>query len=215
MRGFWGDLGTRWRIREQYFKAYPVCRWAQPAVEAALALQRAHRFAADDIVALSIESFREAIALGLGVRDGDDDRRSAIQPAVTRSRRRWCSATSAPPRSSAPKLADPRVARLQRAMTLTEDAEFSRRFPAERWARVRITLADGRTLVSEPARARGNPENPLADDELTRRSIRATPSRCSARRARRESSTPCDRLPTDRAALPALLDDILRSHSRR
>jgi 2-methylcitrate dehydratase PrpD len=45
-RAFWGDLGTRWRIREQYFKAYPVCRWAQPAVEAALALQRAHRFAA-------------------------------------------------------------------------------------------------------------------------------------------------------------------------
>ena len=23
----WDDLGSRWRIREQYFKAYPVCRW--------------------------------------------------------------------------------------------------------------------------------------------------------------------------------------------
>src|SRR5215470_2395180 len=42
--GLWTDLGTRWRIREQYFKAYPVCRWAQPAVEAALALQRAQKF---------------------------------------------------------------------------------------------------------------------------------------------------------------------------
>ena len=50
-RRFWSDLGTRWRIREQYFKAYPVCRWAQPAVEAALALQRAHGFAADDAIA--------------------------------------------------------------------------------------------------------------------------------------------------------------------
>jgi 2-methylcitrate dehydratase PrpD len=28
----WGELGERWRIREQYFKAYPVCRWAQPAM---------------------------------------------------------------------------------------------------------------------------------------------------------------------------------------
>ncbi|HET6801380.1 MAG TPA: hypothetical protein VFI50_01950, partial [Casimicrobiaceae bacterium] len=45
-------------------------------------------------------------------------------------------------------------------------AEFSRRFPDERWARVTIALADGRTLVSEPARARGNPENPLPDAEL-------------------------------------------------
>ena len=41
-----------------------MCRWAQPAIEAALELQRAHRFAADDIAAIAIESFREAVALG-------------------------------------------------------------------------------------------------------------------------------------------------------
>jgi 2-methylcitrate dehydratase PrpD len=33
----WSDLGQRWRILEQYEKAYPVCRWAQPAVEAVAA----------------------------------------------------------------------------------------------------------------------------------------------------------------------------------
>src|SRR5437868_11030996 len=36
----WRDLGARWRIREQYFKAYPVCRWAQPAIEAARSEER-------------------------------------------------------------------------------------------------------------------------------------------------------------------------------
>ena len=30
----WGSLGARWAIMEQYLKPYPVCRWAQPAVEA-------------------------------------------------------------------------------------------------------------------------------------------------------------------------------------
>ena len=65
-----------------------------------------------------------------------------------------------------PKLADPRVRRLLSVMEVTEDLEFSRRFPAERWARVRITLKDGRVLASEPAIARGNPENPLTDDEI-------------------------------------------------
>ena len=64
MPDLWDDLGTRWRIREQYFKAYPVCRWAQPAIEAALALQREHGFAADDIASIAIESFREAVELG-------------------------------------------------------------------------------------------------------------------------------------------------------
>jgi 2-methylcitrate dehydratase PrpD len=51
-------------------------------------------------------------------------------------------------------------------MAPTENGEYSRLFPAERWARVEITLNDGRKLVSESARARGNPENPLADAEL-------------------------------------------------
>ena len=196
VRDFWDDLGTRWRIREQYFKAYPVCRWAQPAVEAALALQRAHRFAADDIAALSIESFREAIALG-----------SACAMATTTEEAQYSLpfpvaaalvfGDIGPAEVSAPKLADARVVRLQRTMTLTEDAEFSRRFPAERWARVSITLADGRTLASEPARARGNPENPLADPELTHKYFAyAEPVLGTARAARIERAV---RLPSNRS----------------
>jgi 2-methylcitrate dehydratase PrpD len=62
----WTDLGSRWRISEQYFKAYPVCRWAQPAIEAALALQRTHDFTDGEIVSVEIETFREAVLLGSG-----------------------------------------------------------------------------------------------------------------------------------------------------
>src|SRR5262249_28600130 len=61
---FFGDLGTRWRITEQYLKAYPVCRWAQPAIEAAPYLKRRHGFEPDAIAGIAIESFREAVALG-------------------------------------------------------------------------------------------------------------------------------------------------------
>ena len=39
----WDDLGDRWLICAQYFKPYPVCRWAQAPIEAILALRRAHR----------------------------------------------------------------------------------------------------------------------------------------------------------------------------
>src|SRR5690349_4852766 len=64
LREVWQDLGSRWRILEQYFKAYPVCRWAQPAMEAALALKREHRVDVDAIAGVRIDSFAEAIALG-------------------------------------------------------------------------------------------------------------------------------------------------------
>jgi 2-methylcitrate dehydratase PrpD len=48
----------------------------------------------------------------------------------------------------------------------TENAEYSRLFPAERWARVRIALRDGRVLESAPAQPRGDLASPLSDDEL-------------------------------------------------
>lgn len=204
----WDDLGVRWRIREQYFKAYPVCRWAQPAVEAAAALQRAHRFAADDVTALAIESFREAVALGSACavpRTTEDAQYSLRLPVAAALVFGDVGALEV----SVPRLADPRVQRLQAAMTVVEDAGFSRRFPAERWARVRITLADGRVLASEPARARGGPENPLADDEM-RQKYRAfaEPVLGAPRTGRVEQAVAG--LATDAAAFPALVDELLR-----
>ena len=162
---YWTDLGARWRIREQYFKAYPVCRWAQPAVEAALSLQRAHGFAAEDIAHISIESFGEAIALGsrCGAPETTEDAQYSLPYPVAAV---LAFGHLGAEEIDVPKLVDPRVRRLLDLMVLTENSEYSRLFPAERWARVEITLNDGRKLVSEPARARGNPENPLADAEL-------------------------------------------------
>jgi 2-methylcitrate dehydratase PrpD len=161
----WNDLGRRWRLREQYFKAYPVCRWAQPAIEAALALRREHRFDADDVTRITIHSFREAIDLGSQCPQPattDEAQYSlpyAVAAALVFERVNADAVSAAVTR-------DARVAQILASIELVEDAEFSRRFPDERWARVTIALADGRRLVSEPARARGNPENPLSDAEL-------------------------------------------------
>jgi 2-methylcitrate dehydratase PrpD len=162
---YWTDLGVRWRIREQYFKPYPVCRWAQPAVEAALALQRAHSFAAEDIMSISIESFREAIALGArcGAPETTEEAQYSLPYPVAAA---LVFGHLGVEEIDVPRLADPRVRRLLGVIALTENEEYSRQFPAERWARVQIVLKDGLALIAEPARARGNPENPLTDAEL-------------------------------------------------
>src|SRR5438309_2211834 len=126
-RAFWSDLGKRWRIREQYFKAYPVCRWAQPAIEAALDLQRAHRFAADDIATIEIDSFPEAVALGsqcANPRTTEEAQYSiafAVAAALVFGR---VGADEVDERG----LSEMRVQRLLRNVALAEDAEFSRRF---------------------------------------------------------------------------------------
>ena len=207
-REWWADLGTRWRIRELYFKAYPVCRWAQPAVEAALALQRAHRFRAEDVASLAVESFREAVALGVAraVAVTTEDAQYALRHPVAAA---LVFGGIGPLEVSAPRLADPRVEHLQRAMTVSEDAAFSRLFPAERWARVRVTLTDGRTLASEPAVARGSAENPLSDAELlSKYRSYAEPVLGRPRAARIEHAV--HRLSAERTDLAELLDDLLQ-----
>jgi len=204
----WRDLGVRWRIREQYFKAYPVCRWAQPAIEAALLIKREHGFAADDVMAIAIESFREAVALGSKCalpRTTDEAQYSLPFPVAAALVFDRVGVDEIDARG----LANPGVARLVAATTVTEDADFARRFPAERWARVRISLRDGRTLVSAPAVARGNPENPLSDDELRAKyRALATPILGAERTTCIEHSV--DNLAVDPAALRTLQEALLQ-----
>ena len=60
---FWNDLGDEWLINQQYFKPFPVCRWAQSAAIAALNLQREHQIEAANISTVRIGSFHESVRL--------------------------------------------------------------------------------------------------------------------------------------------------------
>jgi 2-methylcitrate dehydratase PrpD len=205
--GLWSDLGERWRIREQYFKPHPVCRWAQPAIEASLALMRAHRFDATDVVAITIESFREAIDLGsqCPVPSTTDEAQYSLPYPVAAA---LVFGRVGGSEIDAPALTDPRVARLLAATSLVEDEGFSLRFPAERWARVRISLADGRSLISDPASARGGAENPLSDEELAAKYRQLAEPALGPARASRIAAL-VESLPADSEALPALIEELL------
>ena len=60
---FWQDLGEKWLMLDQYFKPHAVCRWAQPAVEAAYQLQQAHQLNLAEIASLRVHTFHEAVRL--------------------------------------------------------------------------------------------------------------------------------------------------------
>jgi 2-methylcitrate dehydratase PrpD len=159
----WADLGQRWRILDQYFKPYPVCRWAQPAVEAAMGLARAHRFRAEDISGIEIWTFHEACRLATRVPTSTEQAQYSLPFSVAAALRHG--------RLGAPEVAnhgleDPLTHKLSTAMALHENAAYNDLFPAERWAHVRVSLQDGRQLDSVPTIARGNPENPLSADDI-------------------------------------------------
>ncbi|MDX1605559.1 MAG: MmgE/PrpD family protein [Candidatus Competibacterales bacterium] len=159
----WADLGERWRILDLYFKPYPVCRWAQPAVTAARELKAAHRIDPQAIATIEVRSFHQACRLAVR-RPADTEQAQYSLPFPVAAALRHDRLGAAEIDGDA--LHDPRTLRLSEAMTLHEDDDYNARFPAERWARVRIRLHSGEWLTSAPTTAPGDPDRPLSDEEL-------------------------------------------------
>ncbi len=162
-RTIWSDLGSRWRIEEQYFKPYPVCRWAQPAVEAAESLLAGASVAPAEIEKVEVETFGHGVRLGTALPASTEAAQYALGfPLAAYLVRRKIGATEV----GASGLNDPEIAAMAARIRLSEDPEISARFPAKRYARVRIRTKAGRTLESELTAARGDPDSPLADAEV-------------------------------------------------
>lgn len=159
----WSDLGAHWLILDQYFKPYPVCRWAQPAVEAAMELARKHRFEADDITSIEVWSFHEACRLATRIPATTEAAQYSLPFSVASVLRHG---TLGAVEVADAALADPLTQKLSTSMVLHEHPPYNDVFPAERWAHVRVHLRSGARHDSEPAKPRGNPENALTEDEI-------------------------------------------------
>lgn len=160
----WADLGVRWRIVEQYFKPHPVCRWAQPAVQAALDLRSRHGLTATQVDHAEVVTFLHAARLRTRRPATTEEAQYSLPfPVAAALARGAVGAAEVGPGG----LADEQVLRLSDGMTVTESHEYTARFPAERWAEVTVALRDGRRIDSGPTTAVGDPGNPLTDAELT------------------------------------------------
>jgi 2-methylcitrate dehydratase PrpD len=201
----WADLGQRWRLLEMYFKPYPVCRWAQPAVEAALALIREHAVKADAIATIEVTSFHQAVRLAARTPATTEEAQYSlpfpVAAAVVRGR-------LAAEEIGVAAFADPEIRRLSDGMILRERDDFNARFPAERYAQVMFIMRDGRRLVSEDTTTRGDPSTPLRSDALAEKfRMLADPVIGSARRDRIEAAI--DALVRPAASAAGLIDLLI------
>ena len=201
---FWRDLGSGWEITRQYFKPYPVCRWAQPAVAATQALMEQHRLAAGDIASIEIRTFAEAVRLGTRMPATTEEAQYAIGfPVAAMAMRGVLGAAEL----GNDGLNDNAVHAMLGRIRLVEDGTFSERFPPERLAVVEVTLRNGDKLTSPTTSARGDSEAPLSDADVLAKFRSLTGEVLLARRATIEASVAA--LDTDLQALSALTDAIL------
>ncbi|WP_158773378.1 MmgE/PrpD family protein [Cobetia sp. L2A1] len=157
----WKDLGQRHYLFEQYFKAYPVCRWAQPAVEAVLSLADAVP-EPEHIARIEIITFHQGKRLHVIHPQTTEQAQYSLPWSVACALGRGVVDVE----GVCEALGDPLLKALASKVVIEEDDVFNARFPAERWARARIVLANDDVLESEDHEALGNPDKPLSDAQV-------------------------------------------------
>jgi 2-methylcitrate dehydratase PrpD len=159
----WGDLGTNWRVMEQYYKPFPVCRWAQPPVQAVLSVMQGHGLRSTDVSRIEIVTFHESLRLATRTPATTEEAQySTAFPAAVAAVRGTISAADI----TEAVFADPEIRRLAQGMQVTESDSYNAAFPARRIAHAVIVLRDGTRLESPPTEARGDPEVMVSRAEM-------------------------------------------------
>lgn len=159
----WADLGSNWRITEQYFKAYPVCRWAQPPLQAVLNLRHTHGLTSRDVARIDITTFHQSRRLAVtDPKTTEEAQYSTAFPTAVGMVRGTCG----PADVNEASFSNPEIQRLARSMVIRESDTYNAAFPAKRIADVTLVLNDGRELRSGPTEALGDPENPVSLDNV-------------------------------------------------
>lgn len=201
---FWQDLGSHWTILEQYFKPYPVCRWAQPAAEAALWVKNQYGVDLENIDSIEVFTFHEGCRLAMREPENTEQAQYSLPFPVAAG---LVFGKLGPSEVSGEALHDKRVLALSNAMILTEEDQYNERFPAERLAHVAVRLKSGEVHVSDTHTARGDPEDHLTDQEIVEKYRSLSEPVLGKERARRIETLILD--PSSDPALDQLLAELV------
>lgn len=167
----WKGLGLEWRILDQYFKPYPVCRWAQAPVEGVLALRREHGLTSEQVDRIEVYTFHEAVRLATNTPKTTEEAQystsfpcaiALVRGAVT------------PDDLDGDALFDSETLRLSQSLQMIEDQACNATFPAERHASVTLVLKDGTRLESSVHSPRWDHRAPPSDQDLAEKFLSLT-----------------------------------------
>jgi 2-methylcitrate dehydratase PrpD len=156
------DLGQGYAIERTYFKPYASCRWSHPAIDGALKLIREENLHVAEIDEIHVEAFQPITLLC----DYTPATTIAAQYSIPFSLALALSRGKIGPEElTEANLHDPELLGLAQRVKVSVDPEFDQLFPEK--TAIRVTLQTDRgnftTTVENP---KGDPNNPLSDEEL-------------------------------------------------
>ncbi len=157
-------LGQDWHFLRIYFKPWCSCRYVHYAIEATQKDLEQHPFRADDIESIVVRTHRNA-------KQGSDipDYRSPLHARL--SIQYGIASILVRGRAGLGEyeddaIADPEVRRVSDLVRIEVDEEIQKLYPNPRSMIVEIRDRSGATASARIDHAKGDPENPMTDDEL-------------------------------------------------
>ncbi|WP_135556285.1 MmgE/PrpD family protein [Paenibacillus cymbidii] len=164
------ELGERYRVNELYYKPYPCCRWAQPAIEAMLALERTYGSLRGTIASIVIHTFAESSRLiKTYPRDTEEAQYNLFYPLAA-----YLAFGELGPRQALHTLEHPAPRAYMDRMEVRVDPALDAQFPAKALSRLELRLTSGEVLVSGAMQARGDYDYPLSFAEKREKFRRLT-----------------------------------------
>jgi 2-methylcitrate dehydratase PrpD len=164
------SLGREFRIRDVYFKPYTCCRWAQPSIDGTLKILAANPVDTRSISKILVRTFSEASKLSMRRPETSEQAQYSIPYVIA------CAIADGevgPRQVCEDRLTDPATLSISDKVQIDLEPAAQSRFPQQCLARVLIETECG-TYDSGLMGARGDPDQPLSDDELKKKFVSAT-----------------------------------------
>ncbi|MGQ9554857.1 MAG: MmgE/PrpD family protein [Anaerolineae bacterium] len=175
------SIGQEYEILNVYFKPYACCRWAQPAIAGALAINRDHRLQPEQIARIRVRTFGAATRLSRAhPRDTESAQYNLSYPVAAA----LLDGELGPRQILPPRIYDTAVLMLADRVEAELAPEYERAFPEKALADVEVILRDGRTVSAFGMQAPWEPPSALpSDSELESKFFRLAEPILSRQRA--------------------------------
>jgi 2-methylcitrate dehydratase PrpD len=166
------DLEKSFTIERNTFKNHAACGHIHAAIDGVLAIRKQHELGPDDIAAIRVETFQKALEIC-----GSREPRTIFEAkfslpycvavAMTTGRVRLDAFSEA-------LLDDAAIRGLIEKIELNEADDLSAEFPGRRAARIEIETTGGERFEHYSPTRKGDPDNPLTDEELAEKFLGIT-----------------------------------------
>jgi len=158
-------LGKSFEITNLYFKRFPCCRFIHAAAEATLDLVVRHRIESALVNSIIVRTFRVATSLRryTNTKSNYVECQFSIPYVVAAA---FLDRQLTTQQFFSERIVDTKIHELAKKVRVVLDKDVDKQFPRKYAATVSIRMKNGKTHTRDVAHPKGDPENPLTDNEL-------------------------------------------------